>query len=174
VMTLQNASQQYGMEPAQFISLYKEQIQSSAEQLGTENTKTATENIAKLEKVVPVVTFLNKVMGDSKMISKDGKYVKNISKEDKAMLEKALDCDVEPDFYIMARNLFHNTLYCVVYLLTFCILWIHLRHAFESVFQTWGLENYTYYPIIKFLAILYAWVICLGFASIPICVWLFL
>lgn len=173
VMTLQSASQQYGMAPEEFMSLYKQQFEASAGQMNPEDAKKTSESIAKMEKAVPAVTFLNKVV-DEDMMSKDGKYVKHITKEDKEMLEAAMECDVEPDFYTMSRNLFHNPLYCIVYLLTFIVLWIHLRHAFESLFQTWGLENYTYYPIIKFLAILYAWVICLGFASIPICVWLFL
>lgn len=177
IMSLQNASQQYQMTPDEFIAMYEQQVQANAGQLDSATAAMVNENLAKLKKAAPAAEFMTRVVDadlDDATVSKDGKWIKKINKEDKKMLEEALDCEVEPDFYYQARALFKNALYCIVYLLAFAFLWIHLRHAFESVFQSWGLENYKYYPIIKFCAILYAWVICLGFALIPVYVWLFI
>ncbi len=172
VSVLLSASQQQGMSPEEFMEAYKQQVQIYAAQLDPASAEQMMAEAEKLEKAVPVTAFMNKVMQEG-MISEDGKYIKTINKEDRDMLMAAIeDADVEPDFYTMARDLFKNPLYCCVYLIFFVILWIHLRHAFESVFQTWGLQNYTYFPIINFLAIVYAWVIVLGFAAVPVCVWL--
>lgn len=173
VAALQQASQQYGMAPDAFVEQYVQQMQTYASQLPQNEADKMQESIENLKKAVPVAAFLGKV-AEQDMLTKDGKWIHQISKEDKAMLEEALDADVEPDFYYMARDLFKHPLYSLLYLLCFVILWLHLRHAFESAFQTWGLENYTWYPIIKVLGIIYAWVICLGFAAVPIAVILFL
>ena len=45
-------------------------------------------------------------------------------------------------------------------------------HAFPSVFQTLGLNNYKYNPIIEALGKIYTWIIVLGFAAVPILVYL--
>ncbi len=167
VSILLATSQQQGMSPEEFMEAYKEQATYAA-QMNPAYAEQMMADIARLEPVVPIVSIL-----ESAQRSEDGKYFKNINKEDRDKLMAAIeDADVEPDFYTMARDLFKNPLYCAAYLIFFVILWIHLRHAFESVFQTWGLQNYTYFPIINFLAIVYAWVIVLGFAAVPVCVWL--
>ncbi len=173
VSVLLSASQQQGMSPEEFMEAYKQQVQMYAAQMDPAAAEQMMAEAEMLEKAVPVTAFMNKVLQEG-MISEDGKYIKKINKEDRDMLMAAIeDADVEPDFYTMSRELFKNPIYCVVYILFFVILWIHLRHAFESVFQTWGLQNYTYFPIINFLAIVYAWVIVLGFAAVPVCVLLF-
>ncbi len=170
VSVLLSASQQQGMSPEEFMEAYKQQVQMYAAQMDPAAAEQMMAEAEMLEKAVPVTAFMNKVLQEG-MISEDGKYIKKINKEDRDMLMAAIeDADVEPDFYTMSRELFKNPIYCVVYILFFVILWIHLRHAFESVFQTWGLQNYTYFPIINFLAIVYAWVIVLGFAAVPVCV----
>ncbi len=173
VVALASASQQQGVTPEEFMESYKQQMQVYMAQMDPATVEQMNAEIAKFEQAVPVAAFMSKVAQDN-MISEDGKYIKKINKEDRDMLMAAIeDADVEPDFYTMARDLFKNRLYCCVYIIFFVILWIHLRHAFESVFQTWGLQNYTYFPIINFLAIVYAWVIVLGFAAVPVCVLLF-
>ena len=89
------------------------------------------------------------------------------------MLKKALpDCGVEPDFYYLSRELFHNPLMVVLYLITFVVLFLHLRHAFPSAFQSLGLNNYKYNCAIEVLGKIYTWIICLGFAAVPILVYL--
>lgn len=74
----------------------------------------------------------------------------------------------EMDFYNMAIELFRNPLYTAVYLISFLFLGFHLKHAFQSVFQTFGLQHSRYTPFIKFLGTLYAIAIAVGFAIIPI------
>lgn len=117
---------------------------------------------------------LEKVLMD---MSQDGRlaegieYVRQMSSEEKHAFEAMLgDTDIEPDFYYMARDLFANPLYSIIYLLCFIVLWVHMRHAFEAAFQTLGLNNYKYNRAIELIGIAYATLICFGFAIVPICV----
>jgi len=47
-------------------------------------------------------------------------------------------------------------------------LGFHLNHAFQSAFQTFGLNHKKYTPLIKKLGTIYALIMAIGFASIPI------
>jgi succinate dehydrogenase/fumarate reductase cytochrome b subunit len=125
----------------------------------------------KLEEYIPLVDFVKNM--ESKL-SADKKYLKGLSEEDKNALSVVNDIDVEPDFYTMARNKFHNPWICLAYLFCFIVLWFHLRHAVPSVFQTLGWNNYTYNKAIDIFGICYAWLVALIFASIPIVVYFFL
>ena len=71
-------------------------------------------------------------------------------------------------FLIMAMNVFANPYFVSFYIICFIFLGFHLRHAFQSAFQTLGLNHPKYTPFIKFLATLYALVIVIGFTFIPI------
>ena len=104
----------------------------------------------------------------------DMKWVKQINPEQKRILKSVMpELDVEPDFYYMARNLFKNPVMVLLYLIAFVVLWIHMRHAFESAFQTLGLNNYKYNRAIEIVGVVYSWVVCLGFAVVPLCVFFF-
>ena len=72
------------------------------------------------------------------------------------------------DFYNMAVVLFSNPWYCGIYLLAFVFLGFHLNHAFQSAFQTLGLNHSKYFPAIKVIGSLYALLISIGFALIPL------
>lgn len=72
------------------------------------------------------------------------------------------------DFYSMAVVLFKNPWYSGIYLLSFVFLGFHLKHAFQSAFQSLGLNHNRYTPVIKAIGTIYAIAISLGFASIPI------
>ena len=52
------------------------------------------------------------------------------------------------------------------------VLFIHMRHAFPSAFQTLGLNNYKYAKAIDILGQIYAWVVCLMFVAVVILVYL--
>ena len=65
-------------------------------------------------------------------------------------------------------NLFHNGAYVVFYVVMFVLLGFHLDHAFQSAFQTLGLNHKTYWGFIKGLGRVYAIVISLGFIIIPL------
>ncbi len=72
------------------------------------------------------------------------------------------------EFYEMARELFQNPWYSAIYLISFVFLGFHLKHAFQSAFQSLGLNHNKYTPAIKTIGTIYALVISIGFASIPV------
>jgi succinate dehydrogenase / fumarate reductase, cytochrome b subunit len=72
------------------------------------------------------------------------------------------------DFFPMAVALFQNPLYSGIYLISFLFLGFHLKHAFQSAFQTYGLYHNRYNKFIKILATIYSMVIAIGFSAIPI------
>ena len=74
----------------------------------------------------------------------------------------------EPDFYVIARELFILPQYTILYIVMFVVLGFHLFHAFESAFQSLGLDHKTYTPAIVLIAKIYAVVIPLGFVLIPV------
>jgi succinate dehydrogenase / fumarate reductase cytochrome b subunit len=74
----------------------------------------------------------------------------------------------EPDFYKDSIELFTQPLYSWIYIVFFVFLAFHLNHAFQSAFQTMGLNHPTYTPIIKACGLIYSIVIPVGFAIIPI------
>lgn len=109
---------------------------------------------------------------DGETIGMDN-VVHKISFEDKETLERLLPgSDPEPDFYYQAREKFSHLHIVIGYLVFFFILFFHLRHAFPSAFQTLGLNNYKYNKAIEILGKIYTWIIVLGFACVPILVYL--
>jgi succinate dehydrogenase / fumarate reductase cytochrome b subunit len=77
------------------------------------------------------------------------------------------------DFYSVAHRLFKIPAYDYIYLSCFVFLGFHLYHAFFSAFQTVGLTNKFWSPVLKTLATIYAIIIPSGFALISIILWLF-
>lgn len=72
------------------------------------------------------------------------------------------------DLYQMALLLFQNPVYSILYLLAFIFLGFHLNHAFQSAFQTLGLEHTRYSRFIRGFGTFYALVVSVGFAIIPL------
>ena len=72
------------------------------------------------------------------------------------------------DFYQMALMLFSNEFYTILYMVLMVFLGFHLHHAFQSAFQTLGLNHSKYTPFIKGLSTVYSIVVPLGFALIPL------
>jgi len=77
------------------------------------------------------------------------------------------------DFYTTAHELFKIPAYNYIYLVCFALLGFHLYHAFESAFQTLGLNHRIWTPVVKIIALIYAILIPAGFAVISISLWLF-
>jgi succinate dehydrogenase / fumarate reductase, cytochrome b subunit len=71
-------------------------------------------------------------------------------------------------YYEFTVDAFQSPIYSLFYVAAVCLLGFHLNHGFQSAFQTFGWNNKTYFPLIKLLGTLYAIVMALGFASIPI------
>lgn len=79
----------------------------------------------------------------------------------------------EPDFYAIARHLFAQPFYAMLYILLMVVLAFHLYHAFDSACQTLGLNHQTYSPAIRGFGILYSIAIPLGFSIIPLYFFIF-
>lgn len=75
------------------------------------------------------------------------------------------------DFYSVAHQLFKNTGYLIFYEFSFLILGFHLAHAFWSAFQTlgWATERLTRF--FRVVGNIYAILIPLGFAIIPLIIY---
>jgi len=74
----------------------------------------------------------------------------------------------EPDFYIIAQQLFALPLYSILYIVLFIILGFHLNQAFQAAFQTLGMNHSRYNTCIQRFGTFYAIVVPLGFIIIPI------
>jgi succinate dehydrogenase / fumarate reductase cytochrome b subunit len=72
------------------------------------------------------------------------------------------------DFYHMCINLFTQPMYSIIYIICMFILGFHLNHAFQSAFQTLGLNHPKYTPIIKWCGTAYSIIVPGLFAIIPI------
>ena len=160
-------SAQSGMAPADVVATVENQMAMYADQMTPDQQAEMKGNLDKLRAAVPVAELI--ALGQR---SDDGKWIRHLDYDQRTMLkENAPDCGVEPDFYFMTRDKFSHLHIVIGYLFFFVIIFFHLMHAFPSVFQTLGLNNYKYNPIIEALGKIYTWIIVLGFASVPILVY---
>ena len=74
----------------------------------------------------------------------------------------------EENLYLLVSGWFSQAWYSIFYIIAMILLGFHLNHAFQSAFQTFGWNHKKYTPFIKKLGSLYAIVMAVGFASIPI------
>lgn len=161
-------SAQSGMAPADVVATVENQMAMYADQMTPDQQAEMKGNLDKLRAAVPVAELI--ALGQR---SDDGKWIRHLDYDQRTILkEKAPDCGVEPDFYYMTREKFSHLHIVIGYLVFFVIIFFHLMHAFPSVFQTLGLNNYKYNPIIEVLGKIYTWIIVLGFAAVPILVFL--
>ncbi|MBP3763848.1 MAG: succinate dehydrogenase cytochrome b subunit [Bacteroidales bacterium] len=172
VNTVQQFSMQQGMSPEDFVSSLEGQLAMYADQMPAEEYESMVQNIANLRGAVPVAGLLSDAVAKGHL-SENRKWVRHLDYDQRQMLKKTVpDCGVEPDFYYMSRQLFHNALMVILYLIAFVALFMHLTHAFPSVFQSLGLNNYKYNNFIEICGKIYTWVITLGFAAVPILVYI--
>lgn len=82
--------------------------------------------------------------------------------------EVTYDDQTVKDLYTLVRLAFAEAWVCIFYLVSLAGLALHLLHGFWSAFQTLGLSNKKYAPVIRGVALLYSIVIPVGFASMPI------
>ena len=161
-------SAQSGMAPADVVATVENQMAMYADQMTPDQQAEMKGNLDKLRAAVPVAELI--ALGQR---SDDGKWIRHLDYDQRTMLkENAPDCGVEPDFYYMTREKFSHWHIVLGYLFFFFVIFMHLRHAFPSAFQTLGLNNYKYNPIIEALGKIYTWIIVLGFAAVPILVFL--
>ncbi|MBR3960475.1 MAG: succinate dehydrogenase cytochrome b subunit [Bacteroidales bacterium] len=106
---------------------------------------------------------------DQGKASKDMQWIRQISTTEHDVLQQAFpEAEFEPDFYHMARQKFSVWHIMLGYLIFFAVVGIHIRHGFQSAFQTFGLNHYKYSRLIEILGVVYTWVVILGFAVVPL------
>lgn len=106
---------------------------------------------------------------DQGKASKDMQWIRQISTTERDVLQQAFpEAEFEPDFYHMARQKFSVWHIMLCYLIFFAVVGIHIRHGFQSAFQTFGLNHYKYSRLIEILGVVYTWVVILGFAGVPL------
>jgi succinate dehydrogenase / fumarate reductase cytochrome b subunit len=70
--------------------------------------------------------------------------------------------------YELVLQAFANPWYSGFYLVALLLLGYHLRHGFQSAFQTLGLRNKTYTPVIDVVAFVFWFIMPLLYATIPV------
>lgn len=78
--------------------------------------------------------------------------------------------DFGDDVYKMLLAGFSSKPVAYFYIISMLLLCLHLSHGVSSVFQTLGLRNERWRSRLDGLALAYAWIIALGFISIPLAV----
>ncbi len=72
------------------------------------------------------------------------------------------------NLYALVAATFKNPFYVIAYVIGMIVVGLHLKHGFQSSFQTLGLNHKKYTPLIKGLGSIYSILVPLGFAIIPI------
>lgn len=76
--------------------------------------------------------------------------------------------EVKPSPYGLVVEAFSSAPYCAFYLVALVFLAYHLRHGFQSAFQTLGLRTKSTIGLLDAVAFIFWFLIPLGFAAMPI------
>jgi len=76
------------------------------------------------------------------------------------------------DLYSIVAEAYANPAYVVFYVVSMFFIGVHLWHGFQSSFQTLGLNHNKYTPLIHKLGKAYSILVPLGFAIIPVVMYL--
>jgi succinate dehydrogenase / fumarate reductase cytochrome b subunit len=71
-------------------------------------------------------------------------------------------------YYDVVVYFFNMWWYSILYVVAMIFLGYHLNHGFQSAFQTFGWNHKRYFPMIEKIGTIYAIIMALGFASMPI------
>ena len=88
-------------------------------------------------------------------------------------MDTMLDGHEVHDVFKMVVVGFSNPWIVAVYLIGLFLLTLHLSHGLGSLFQTLGITNRRLRPLLEFATKAYAWLLFLGYASIPISILVF-
>ena len=72
------------------------------------------------------------------------------------------------NLYEEMKEIFTNPVWFTLYMIGLASLLFHLLHGFQSAFETFGVNNKRWTPIIRGAGVFYSVVICLLFASMPL------
>lgn len=75
---------------------------------------------------------------------------------------------VMKDLHGIVQEAFSQPLFVILYVIGLIALALHLMHGFSSAFQSLGLNHPVYTPVIKKVGLLFAVVVPVGFAAIPV------
>jgi succinate dehydrogenase / fumarate reductase cytochrome b subunit len=70
--------------------------------------------------------------------------------------------------YQLVKTSFANPYYTFFYVFAMILLGFHLRHGFQSAFQTFGIKHQKWAPLIELVGVIFWLLIPIGFASMPI------
>ncbi|MEM9835199.1 MAG: succinate dehydrogenase cytochrome b subunit [Bacteroidota bacterium] len=76
------------------------------------------------------------------------------------------------DLFTLVSGVYKNVGFVIFYVVSMLFIGFHLWHGFESAFQTLGLNHRKYTPLIKFVGRAYSVIIPIGFAVIPVLMFL--
>lgn len=82
-----------------------------------------------------------------------------------------VDKSVTPIFQLMSET-FANPLYVILYVAAMIVVALHVSHGFWSLFQTIGLNNSRYMPLLTRLGLIVTCFFGIGFACLPIYMYL--
>lgn len=77
------------------------------------------------------------------------------------------------DLYFLVAEAYSNPLYVAFYVICMAVVGFHLLHGFQSAFQTLGWNHPKYSPLIRWIGRIYAIVVPIGFAIIPLYMYFF-
>ncbi len=73
-----------------------------------------------------------------------------------------------PSMYALVKDAFASPVYSLFYVAAMALLAFHLRHGFQSAFQTLGWKNKKYTPLIEAFGAIFWLLIPLTFAAMPL------
>jgi len=76
------------------------------------------------------------------------------------------------NLYATVAEAYQNIFFVIFYVASMVVIGLHLSHGFQSAFQSLGLNHKKYTPIIKGIGTAYSILVPLGFAIIPI--WMYM
>lgn len=71
-------------------------------------------------------------------------------------------------YFDIVAGFFKIWWYAILYVIAVLLLGFHLNHGFQSAFQTFGWNHKKYFPLIQKIGTVYAILMTIGFASMPI------
>lgn len=163
-------AQQSGMSIDEMINQIEAEANIFAKEYGDEYKP--AEYIARLRDKMDILDILQRAYEEDN-ISADSKWIRHLDYEEYQTIKRVMpDSKPEPDFYYMVREKFSHWNIVLYYLIFFFVLYMHMRHAVPSAFQTLGLNNYKYNNAIEVLGKIYTWIVVLMFAAVPILIML--
>jgi succinate dehydrogenase / fumarate reductase cytochrome b subunit len=76
--------------------------------------------------------------------------------------------DLNPSIYNLVKTSFSSAAYCGFYIFAMILLGLHLKHGFQSAFQTFGIKGKRYESIINAVGVFFWLIVPIAFSFMPI------